>query len=258
MTDKNLPALPAEDAATDVLRAMRQHTTARIALGRTGGSLPMAEVLRFGLSHAQARDAVHLPLDVLTLADQLKALGLRVLTTHSRAPDRHVYLLRPDLGRQLDEASLHALTQEEPAPEIAVVVADGLSSIAVQRHAVPVIERLKTALPADWQRTPVVLVEQGRVAVGDDIGAALQAKLVILLIGERPGLSSPDSLGLYLTYAPRRGLLDNARNCISNVRPEGLPYDDAVVKLRYLVAQSLQRQLTGVALKDNSDQMALE
>ncbi|RYY56505.1 MAG: ethanolamine ammonia-lyase subunit EutC, partial [Comamonadaceae bacterium] len=169
------PADASGDAGTDLLRTLRQHTTARIGLGRTGGSLPMAEVLRFGLAHARARDAVHLAMDTGALAGALETEGFRVMSAHSRATDRQTYLLRPDLGRQLDEASLHALSEAPPAADIAIVIADGLSSIAVQRHALPVMTRLRQALGGDGSQRPVVVVGQGRVAVGDDVGAALKA-----------------------------------------------------------------------------------
>ncbi|RYX95133.1 MAG: ethanolamine ammonia-lyase subunit EutC [Comamonadaceae bacterium] len=250
--------IPEEDAATTALRLMMRHTPARIGLGRSGVSMPTAEILRFGISHARARDAVHLPLDVEALAGDLQASGLPVIRATSRAEDRQAYLARPDLGRQLSEASAAHLREACAPSGIVVVVADGLSSIAVQRHALPVICRLRAALGELWQDAAVVIVEQGRVAVGDEIGEALRARLVVMLIGERPGLSSPDSLGIYMTYAPRRGLADNARNCISNVRPEGLGYDEAVVKLAYLARRALKLGFSGVALKDDSDRLTIE
>lgn len=232
---------------------LRAHTSARIALGRVGCSLPTAEVLRFGLAHAQARDAVHRPLDFAELERQLRDEGFRALKVRSDAEDRQTYLLRPDRGRHLHEDCRQQLERERPAPELAIVLADGLSSVAVQRHALPLLLALRERFACDWADTPVVLAEQGRVAIGDGIAEALRARLVIVMIGERPGLTSPDSLGLYLTYAPRVGCLDSQRNCISNVRPEGLPYDLAAHKLDYLARQALRLQLSGVQLKDDSN-----
>jgi ethanolamine ammonia-lyase small subunit len=238
---------------SDPWDALRTHTSARIAIGRVGGSLPSAEVLRFGLAHARARDAVHHPLVSADLATRLRAAGFRVAQVRSQAPDRQTYLLRPDLGRRLDEADREALLAAPPAPELAVVVADGLSTFAIERHALPLLEALRERFTTDWAATPVVMVDQGRVAVGDDIGEALQARMVVVLVGERPGLTSPDSLGIYFTYQPRTGRMDSERNCISNVRPEGLPIDAAADKLSHMLRQSLTLQLSGVGLKDDSE-----
>lgn len=232
---------------------LRAHTSARIALGRVGSSLPTAEVLKFGLAHAQARDAVHRPLNFEALQRQLQEADFRTLRVKSDAEDRQSYLLRPDYGRRLHDDCQQRLLQEEDAAELAVVIADGLSSIAVQRHALPLLQAFRERFATDWARTPVVLAEQGRVAIGDGIGAALRARLVIVMIGERPGLTSPDSLGLYVSFAPEVGMMDSQRNCISNVRPEGLPYALAAHKLAYLVRESLRLQLSGVALKDDSN-----
>lgn len=232
---------------------LRAHTSARIALGRVGCSLPTREVLKFGLAHAQARDAVHRPLDFGELKHQLHTAGFRTLKVRSNADDRQTYLLRPDHGRHLHGDCRVQLQHELPAPEIAIVLADGLSAVAVQRHALPLLQAFRERFDTDWANTPVVLAEQGRVAIGDGIGEALRARLVIVMIGERPGLTSPDSLGLYLTYAPRVGCLDSARNCISNVRPEGLPYQLAAHRLDYLARQALRLQLSGVQLKDDSN-----
>jgi len=238
-----------QDNPWDELRA---HTSARIALGRVGSSLPTAEVLRFGLAHAQARDAVHRPLDFAELKLRLEAEGFRTLRVKSDAADRQTYLLRPDRGRRLCEACRARLVEEPAAPELAVVIADGLSSSAVQQHALPLLALFRERFVTDWANTPVVLAEQGRVALGDGIGAALRARLLVMLIGERPGLSSPDSLGLYLTFQPRVGRMDSERNCISNVRPQGLPYALAAHKLDYLAREALRLQLSGVELKDDS------
>ncbi|MDD3650449.1 ethanolamine ammonia-lyase subunit EutC [Immundisolibacter sp.] len=234
-------------------QALRRHTAARIALGRVGASLPTDEVLRFGLAHAQARDAVLRPLDCEVLQRELAADGWRVLRARSQAPGRRDYLLRPDLGRRLREADRAALAAQPAAAELAIVVADGLSSCAVQQHVRPLLAEFRSRFDTDWENTPLVLVEQGRVAIGDDIGAALGAQLVVVLIGERPGLSSPASLSIYLTFAPRPGRTDGERNCISNVRPQGLDYPLAAHKLAYLCRAALRLQLTGVGLKDDSD-----
>lgn len=236
---------------------MRAYTPARIALGRAGSSLPTAEVLRFGLAHAQARDAVHRSLDCTALQRELDAEGFQHMLAHSRAGDRQTYLLRPDLGRRLRDDSKALLEQAPRAAELALVVADGLSASAVQNHALPVLRLLREHFDTDWARTPVTLVLQGRVAIGDDIGEALQARIVAVLIGERPGLTSPDSLGIYLTYAPRIGRMDSERNCISNIRPEGLPYEAAAHKLAFLLHEALRLQLSGVGLKDDSGLVAI-
>lgn len=236
---------------------LRKLTPARIALGRVGTSLPTAAQLDFQSAHAQARDAVHLPFAVQALSEQLAAQGRQVLSLHSAAADRHTYLQRPDLGRQLDEQSrntLAALHREQPEPvDLAIVVADGLSALAVHRHAAPFLARFEElALAEGWSLSPVILVEQGRVAVADEIGECLNARMVVILIGERPGLSSPDSLGLYFTWQPRVGRHDAQRNCISNIREAGLSYGLAVHKLMYLMREACRRQLSGVNLKDEA------
>ncbi|KAF7600315.1 MAG: ethanolamine ammonia-lyase [Candidatus Dactylopiibacterium carminicum] len=229
-------------------------TRARIALGRRGASLPTREVLAFGLSHAQARDAVHQPLDVAALACGFHAAGYLTRTVTSQAADRGVYLRRPDWGRRLAEASAQQL-QTWPAPpgRLVFVIGDGLSSLATQRHSLPLLEALAAYFP-DLHACPVVIATQARVALGDEVGQLLGADMVVVLIGERPGLSSPDSLGIYLTGQPRVGLTDAARNCISNVRPEGLPYAEAARKLAFLIAGARQLGRTGVDLKDDSDE----
>lgn len=233
--------------------ALRRHTGARIALGRSGDSLPTRALLEFGLAHALARDAVHLPLDAAALGVALDAAGLAHLAVHSQATDRTTYLRRPDLGRQLTASSLLLLEKAAPAaaPDLAFVIADGLSSLAVARHALPLLQTCRELL-RDWTMTPVVIAEQARVALGDAIGEALGAATVVVLIGERPGLSSPDSLGIYLTHRPRPGLTDADRNCISNVRPEGLPYEAAARKLAYLLDGARRLGRSGLALKDDS------
>lgn len=230
---------------------LRRYTHARIALGRAGNSLPTEELLRFGLAHAMARDAVHVPLDVDALAADLAGEGWQTLCAHSMASDRANYLLRPDYGRLLDTASSTLLANHASRRQLIFVVADGLSPIAVQRHAVPLLCAVRPQLDG-WIVGPVVIAEQGRVAIGDAIGELLHAEVVVVLIGERPGLSSPDSLGLYLTYAPRSRRNDAERNCISNIRPERLSYQQAARKLVWLLNAARQLGQSGVGLKDES------
>lgn len=235
--------------------AFARHTPARIALGRTGASLPTQEVLRFALAHAQARDAVHTPFDAAAVDAQVRALGFETVQIASAAPARDVYLRRPDLGRRLAEASRATLETSIHGPvDLALVVADGLSSAAVHAQAVPFLAALKPWIEKEkWRVSPVCVAAQARVALGDEVGAALKARAVLVMIGERPGLSSPDSLGLYLTFAPRPGRTDAERNCISNVRAEGLSHDAAAFKLAWLLKEALRREITGVDLKDESD-----
>jgi len=250
------------DSQTPLLE-LRRLTPARIALGRTGVSMPTSAQLDFQYAHAQARDAVHLPFDHTELITKLAERGRDTLLLHSAAVDRHSYLQRPDLGRRLNEESVQQLrnyVQAHPGGvDLAVVVADGLSSLAVHRHTLPFLARLEEQSAADgWSLSPVVLVEQGRVAVADEIGELLGAKMTVILIGERPGLSSPDSLGLYFTYGPKVGLTDAYRNCISNVRLEGLSYGMAAHRLLYLMREACRRQLSGVNLKDEAQLHTLE
>ena len=245
MSDKS-PALP------DPWTGLRRHTPARIALGRAGPAWPTREVLAFGLAHARARDAVHQVLDIDALESELRAAGHPTQRTRSAAPDRTSFLARPDLGRRLDaESASRLLAPREPAP-IVIAAEDGLSAAAVQRHVPPLLAALRALAPGRWTRAPVVIALQGRVALGDEIGERLGARLVVVMLGERPGLSSPDSLGIYLTHAPRAGRTDAERNCISNVRPEGLGYAAAAAKLDWLAAEALRLGLTGVGLKDGS------
>ncbi len=225
-------------------RDLRRFTPARVALGRAGNGLPTAAHLAFQAAHAAARDAVHAELDVPALAAGLAIAGLSSLSVASACPDRRAYLLRPDLGRQLAPGAAERLPR---AAGIAFVVCDGLSATAVQRHATALLARV---MPALGQSGPVVIARQGRVALGDAIGSAMGAESVAVLIGERPGLSTPDSLGVYLTWQPRPGRTDAERNCISNIRPEGLPVDAAAAKLLWLVGAMQRLRLTGVGLKD--------
>lgn len=230
-------------------QALRRHTQARIALGRSGVSLPTSRQLAFQLAHAQARDAVHLELDIQALA----AREPGSIALHSAAATRAIYLQRPDLGRRLDDASRQRLAPCPKNVDLALVACDGLSALAIERHAAPFLAALRERLALEsWTVSPLSIVLQGRVAVGDEVGELLQARAVLVLIGERPGLSSPDSLGLYLTWAPKVGLLDDSRNCISNVRPEGMPYAQAAYRLHYLLSQAFARRLSGVGLKDET------
>ncbi len=239
-------------ATRDLWDVWRGATRARVALGRAGSALPTAALLAFELDHARARDAVHQALDVDALDTDIKALGLETLRVKSAARDRATYLLRPDLGRRLDESSRNALEGLSRDPcDVAFIVADGLSALGVQRHAAPLLAAAVPLLEG-LSKGSIVIAEQGRVALGDEIGSLLKARVVVVAIGERPGLTSPDSLGLYLTFAPRVGRHDAARNCISNVRPEGLAPAAAAARLAWLIRASLRLALSGVALKDDS------
>jgi len=241
---------------------LRQLTGARIALGRAGGSLPTAPLLEFQLAHARARDAVHLHFDADGMQGQMRDRGHAVLRVHSEAENRPLYLRRPDLGRRLDAPSRVALTtfaDNGIGYDAAFVIGDGLSPLAVHRHAAAVLNIAWQALAQEgWRLAPVVLAEQSRVALGDEIAGLLRAEQVAILIGERPGLSAADSLGIYLTYAPRVGRTDAERNCISNIRPEGLGYEEAARMLVRLMMRARQLRLTGLGLKDDGGMPALD
>ena len=233
--------------------ALRRYTRARVALRRIGASLSSADVLAFSMAHARARDAVHVPLDVVTLQESLESAGFETLVVHSQARERSEYLRRPDLGRSLDAESRDTL--REPAPvsrRLTLVVADGLSAGAVANHAVPVIQSL-AGHAMGWTLDKVVIALQARVGLGDEIGELRGAEAVAMCIGERPGLSAPDSLGIYLTYAPRPGRTDAERNCISNVREGGLSYAEAAFRLTYLLNQARLQGVSGVQVKDFSE-----
>jgi len=232
---------------------LRDFTSARVALGSAGHSLPWRAHLDFQLAHARARDAVYAALDVRQLAAELSSAGVECLPGHSAAADRAVYLRRPDLGRRLDDESRQRLAERRGAYDAVFVVADGLSAHAVQVHAAPLIHRLMSIVQSDvWTFAPVIIVEQGRVAIGDDVAQSLGAKLAIVCIGERPGLSSPDSLGVYLTWNPNHATTDADRNCISNIRAEGLSYEAAAAKLAFLMNEARRRKLSGVLLKEDA------
>ncbi len=236
------------------IRDLRDLTPARVGLGLAGASLPTEALLGFTLDHARARDAVHAGFDVPAVMRGLGELGLEACSVSSRARSRKDYLRRPDLGRMLDPESQQSLASRAgDAGRLAIVVGDGLSPAAVNAHAVALLRRLVPQLAADAIEIGLAVVASGaRVALGDEIGAILGARMVVVLIGERPGLSAADSLGVYLTFAPRVGLTDEKRNCVSNIHRAGLGYDDAAFRIAWLIREGLARELTGVALKDES------
>jgi len=230
---------------------LRALTAARIALPRAGASLATAPQLDLRLAHARARDAVHAPLDETRLVADLASLGLPVLAVASAAADRTHYLMRPDLGRRLaGDTDARLAAYAGGGHDVAIAIADGLSARAVEMHARPLLE---AALPrlAGWRIAPLVVARQGRVAIGDEIARALCADIAVVLIGERPGLSAPDSMGAYLTFKPTPYTTDAERNCISNIRPEGLAYADAAITLVHLLRAMRARQISGVRLKDD-------
>lgn len=256
MKQEYLPA-SAATVLEDPWADLKRYTDARIALGRCGVSLPQTEWLRFRLAHARARDAVLTPFDRAGVRSDIESAGLRCLELASAAASREDFLARPDKGRRLSEASRELLASQyagadNHGADICLVISDGLSARAVHENAAPFARLfLASAADAGYSATPVALVAFGRVAVADEVASLMKARLVVILIGERPGLSSPNSLGVYLTYAPFPGCTDEARNCISNVRPAGLSIEEGVRKLCYLVQGAFARQLTGVNLKDD-------
>ncbi len=242
------PIVPASIATR-----LRTMTPARVGLGRTGVSQQVRDLLDFQLAHAQARDAVHARMEAAALAAEIAAVsGSEVIRLHSAASDRATYLQRPDLGRKLDEASSAALSAlvktAAVSADLVLIVADGLSALATERHVLPLLIEMLPRLHG-WRLAPVCVVEQGRVAVGDEIGAMLGALLSVVLIGERPGLSSPDSLGAYITWQPRPGRTDAERNCISNIRTDGLRYSEAAAQLAQCLTEARRLEVTGVSLK---------
>jgi ethanolamine ammonia-lyase small subunit len=227
------------------LQSLRSFTNARVELGRVGDSVPTARLLEFRLAHAKARDAVHVPMESRSVAQELSTLGWNSIIVSSEASDREEYLRRPDLGRVLSKNSQERLRSSASAMPLVFCVADGLSSAAVHRHAVNLLRELKP-------EPPVVLIEQGRVAIGDCVGELVKAQVCALLIGERPGLSSPDSLGVYITYNPSPGRSDAERNCVSNIHDQGLSYETAAQKILYLIHEARRLKLTGVELKERA------
>jgi ethanolamine ammonia-lyase small subunit len=250
------PLQPIEPTSKSLssLAGLRALTPARVALGRTASSLPTRALLDFTLDHARARDAVHVAFDTGAIATGVGRLGLAVSRVESRASSRKDYLSRPDLGRRLSADSAARLAAEARAgADIVVVIGDGLSSKAVHVHAVAVLARLAPQFDAAGTAIGLVVVATGaRVALGDEIGAILNARMVVMLLGERPGLSAPDSLGAYLTFAPSIGRTDAERNCVSNIHRAGLDHDEAAAKIAWLAREGLARGITGVALKDES------
>ncbi|MCX2560957.1 ethanolamine ammonia-lyase subunit EutC [Acetobacter farinalis] len=245
MTDKAHIPTSSPSGAPDVWQDLRRLTRARIGLGRSGNAQRTTDVLTFQAAHAQARDAVHTPLDVQALVAQMG--GENCLCVKSRAVDRPTYLRRPDLGRRLDPACLPLLQRD--AWDVVFVAADGLSAIATQKGAIPLFRAMQARLK-DWRIAPLIIASQGRVALGDEIAVALGARMVVMMIGERPGLSVAESLGVYLTYAPYVGCPDSARNCLSNIHQHGLPTSVAADKLAWLMREASHLKLTGVGLKD--------
>lgn len=233
---------------------LKKFTQARIALGRTGCSLPTHQQLNLNMAHAHARDAVYAELANDTLEEQLHKFRLVILHLKSMANHRGLYLQRPDLGRRLHPASAEQLPSfgEYPA-DVAILIADGLSATGINAHSPALVaELLPLLLNSGLTIAPICLVKQGRVAIADDIGHALKVKMTIILIGERPGMSSADSVGAYLTYNPMPGLTDDSRNCISNIRPGGLSFKQAAAKIHFLVMESFRLKLSGVGVKDGT------
>ena len=231
---------------------LRRLTPARVALARAGGSLSTAETLRLALDCAAARDAVHASFDPDRLQRDLEPLGLPIVTLRTEAPDHAAYLLRPDLGRRLDAESRQRLQPLAGASDVAIIVADGLSAMAAHQQALPTLSALLPMLRDSGLKIgPLSLVRFGRVAVEDEIGGILGARLALILLGERPGLGSPHSLGAYLVHGPSPGRTDADRNCVSNIRPGGLPPTVAAQTLHYLIAKALVRNISGVNLKDD-------
>lgn len=249
---KHVPA--GTSLVADPWHDLSDYTDARIALGRAGSSLPTRENLRFSLAHALARDAVHTPFNMVAMREDLARAGFQSFELQSAAPTRDVYLCRPDLGRRLSPESVELFEKATlSSADIVFVVADGLSSTAVHENAVPFFEALRNRLETrQLTVSSVALVRNGRVAVGDEIGERLAGKLVVVAIGERPGLSASDSLGVYLTYQPRTGKTDAERNCISNIRLNGVSPAQGADTAAWLIAQALLRRMTGVSLKDES------
>ena len=229
--------------------SLRKYTPARIAIGRAGFGLPTRAYLDFQAAHARARDAVHAQLDVKAMAREIAARGWQVIAVTSAAENRSTYLRMPDRGRALSSDSKARLSEPMVAPDVVIVVGDGLSSIAIERNALPVLELLCRQIPDLGLRlAPILLATGARVALADEIGDLLQAKLSIILIGERPGLSAADSLGMYLTFEPRRGRVDSERNCISNIHAAGMSAEDAAARALDLVRLMLEHRASGVLL----------
>lgn len=237
---------------------LKSYTDARIALGRSGGSLPTSELLKFRKDHALAKDAVWTELDVKLLEREIEGLQLSTVKLSSQATDRLAYIKRPDLGRKLDQPSIDKIASfPKTEHDISIILADGLSAQAISLHAIPFLKEFLPTISA-YSLAPICLVNQGRVAISDEIGELFSSKISIILIGERPGLSSPYSMGIYLTYNPKAGNTDEKRNCISNIRTGGLPYAYAAGKLAFLTSEAIRLKLSGVNLKDTFDSQLLK
>ncbi|WP_319380977.1 ethanolamine ammonia-lyase subunit EutC [Thiomicrorhabdus sp.] len=237
------------------LANLKHITEARIGLQRAGSSLASKEILKFDLDHARARDAVHLPFQIKQLAEKIHALGVNTVEISSAADDRMTYLQRPDLGRKLGLQSRELLQQQTEEADICIVVGDGLSSTAIQQNALPFLQLLlPMCRDRGWTLAPIHLANQARVALADEVSEHYHAKIAIILIGERPGLSAANSMGIYMTYAPRVGRSDAERNCLSNIRPGGQSYQDAVELLVRLMDGALKMRLSGVQLKDDNQE----
>lgn len=237
---------------TDPCSLLKRYTSARIAIGRTGGSVTTNEWLNFKLAHAKARDSVHCEFNSEVLVNELKNLGDKVLVVDSQIKNRAEYLQRPDLGRRLDSRSIRILEAESQPSEVVFIVCDGLSATAIHSHATQLLTLLLSRINSkSWSIAPLMIARFGRVALEDEIGALIKAKIAVMLIGERPGLSSPDSMGAYLVYNPKCGNTDADRNCVSNIRPEGLDYESAADTIIYLLEHAMKRKLSGIKLKDD-------
>ena len=254
-------SLPNAVSKPDAWIALQQFTTARIAIGRSGGSQRTPSVLDFRLAHARARDAVHAPFDAEALAKKFAEAGFQSVILHTPVHDKQTYLMNPDMGKTLDEDSkkkLAELAKSWKGRDFAVIVSDGLSAIAATEHAVETITALAENLPEkEWAMTPIIIVPYARVKIQDSIGETIGIRHAIAFVGERPGLGSPDSLSAYFTYKPRWSTVESDRNCVSNIRPLGLPPKIAAKKLALLLKESLARGISGTQLKDNIDDSAL-
>lgn len=237
----------------DAWTSLKEFTAARIALGRTGVSVPVKEVLQFKMAHAHARDAVFSLLDIDKLIHDLEKFNLPVYLLKSKASNKHIYLKRPDLGRKLNEDSVKQLAElKDTNYDVCITIADGLSATAVNLYSIQILSLIIPMLAVlNLRIAPLCLVEQGRVAIADETASLHNAKISLILIGERPGLSSTDSLSAYITYQPKPGLTDELRNCVSNIRPYGLNYKNAADKIVYLIKETMRLKLSGVALKED-------
>jgi ethanolamine ammonia-lyase small subunit len=244
----------------DAWQFLQNYTPARIARGRTGHSIPTNELLKFQADHAQARDAVYSELDSINLSKSIKKVSdLQVFNIKSEINNRSQYLQRPDLGRTLSQESREELINlNNSESDICFVIADGLSAEAVNQNALPILENLISKLTTfNWKVAPICIVQQGRVAIADEIGFLLKSEIVVILIGERPGLTSPNSMGAYITFHPYVGMTDESRNCVSNIRPEGMDFQMATDKVLYLLTEMKSKKLSGINLKDEYENKIL-